>query len=102
MEALKLDPLTEFFSAIRNPQTRRGYEADLKKFFDYLKIEGAFKAQAKFFCLQAQSDPKWATIQINGYIQSQKERVEKGEIAGLASQTCTSRSGYFVRKTTSI
>lgn len=53
---LEIDPLTEFFSAIRNPNTRRNYEKDLGKFFDYLKVEGSLKEQARTFASLAKSD----------------------------------------------
>jgi hypothetical protein len=78
---LESDPLTEFLSAVKNPNTRRIYTKDLKRFFDHLEIEGDFKQQAKLFVTQAQNDPKWAMLQINSYIQFHKERVERGEIA---------------------
>jgi hypothetical protein len=77
---LEIDPLTEFFSAIRNPLTKRNYEKDLKRFFDFLQLQGDMKAQAREFTKKGKSDPSWTTYQINQYILSQKERVEKGEI----------------------
>lgn len=76
---VEIDPLDEFFAAIRNPQTKRGYEKDLKRFFDFLQLEGSMKIQAKEFAKRAK-DPAWATYQINRYIQFQKERVQKHEI----------------------
>jgi len=78
---LEIDPLTEFFSAIRTPNTRRNYEKDLGKFFDYLKLEGSIKEQARTFAKRAKSDYQWATVQINSHIQVQKIRVEKKEIS---------------------
>ena len=78
--ALEIDPLTEFFSAIRSPLTKRNYEKDLKRFFDFLKLEGDMKTQAREFAKKAKSDPALATHQINQYVQAQKERVEKHEI----------------------
>jgi integrase len=77
---LEIDPLTEFFSAIRNANTKRNYEKDLAKFFDYLKLEGSLKEQARVFAKRARSDNQWATYQMNSYIQMQKERVERKEI----------------------
>lgn len=80
LEVLEIDPLTEFFSAIRNPNTKRNYEKDLGKLLDYLKIKGSLKEQAKEFCKKAKQDPQWATYRINEYIQFLKERVERQEI----------------------
>jgi hypothetical protein len=76
----EIDPLTEFFSAIRNRNTKRNYEKDLGRFFHYLKLEGSLTDQARQFAKRAKSDYQWATYQINSYVQVQKERVEKKEI----------------------
>ncbi len=73
---LELDPLTEFFSAIKSPDTKRNYDKDLKRFFDHLKLEGDTNSQARGFAKRAKLDGTWATNVINGYIFFQKERVE--------------------------
>lgn len=36
----EIDPLIEFFSAIRNQNTKRNYEKDLARFFDFLTLTG--------------------------------------------------------------
>jgi integrase len=77
---LEIDPLTEFFSAIMNANTRRNYEKDLGKFFDYLEIEGSLQQQSRAFVSRAKGDYPWAMAKINAYIQLQKERVERKEI----------------------
>jgi integrase len=80
---LDIDPLTEFFDAIKNSNTKRNYERDLSKFFssESLKLPGPLKEQAREFSKKAKSDPIWATNQINEYIRYQKLRAEKGEIS---------------------
>ena len=77
----EVDPLTEFFDAIRNPLTRDRYEKRLALFFNWLKLEGNLKGQAKIFASQAQHDLKWAAIQINDYMRFQRQRSESGEIS---------------------
>lgn len=77
---LEIDPLTEFFSAIKSPLTKRNYKKDLESFFDSCGLEGDLKQKAKVFVTKAKQDPQWATIMITQYIQKQKERVEAGEI----------------------
>ncbi|MGI0092071.1 MAG: hypothetical protein ACREBS_10210 [Nitrososphaerales archaeon] len=78
---VELDPLTEFFQAIRNQNTKRNYEKDLAAFFNYLEIKGSLKEQASEFCKKAKQDPHWTTYRINEYIQFQKQRAERKEIS---------------------
>src|SRR5579884_2885173 len=66
---IELDPLEEFFSAIKNPLTKDRYEKRLRMFFDFLK-----KA------MQDKPEFVWATYKINEYMHFQKLRAEKGEI----------------------
>ena len=80
MEAIEIDPLTEFFDAIQNPVTRTYYERRLALFFEFLKLEGNLKTQARSFAGKAKLDNAWATFQINEYMRFQKGRVEKKEI----------------------
>jgi hypothetical protein len=81
METIELEPLTEFFDAIRSPLTKDRYERRLGFFFKFLKLEGDLKAQARAFCSKAKLDSPWATYQINEYMRTQKARAERGEIA---------------------
>ena len=76
-----VEPLQEFFDAIRNPITKDRYERRLGQFFKWLKIEGDLKQQSRSFAEQADKDPKWATYTINDYIRFQKERAEAGIIS---------------------
>jgi hypothetical protein len=82
----ELDPLTEFFSAIRNPLTRRAYKRRLFLFLDFLLLggegqKGNYQKRAREFVLRARKDPLWATIQINEYMRKQKTRAERKEIS---------------------
>jgi integrase len=77
----RVDPLTEFFDSIKNEWTKKNYTKRLKLFFDYLKLQGDFKAQAKEFQSRAKQDPQWATLSINEYMRYQKLRAQNGEIS---------------------
>ena len=77
---LSIDPLTEFFDAIKNPETKKRYTRRLEIFFDYIGVEGStLQKKAKDFMHRAR-DPLWATYSINEYIRYQKDRAEKGKI----------------------
>lgn len=53
MESFDVDPLTEFFDAIKNPLTRDRYEKRLALFFKHLQLEGSLKDQARTFAKKA-------------------------------------------------
>lgn len=65
------------------------------KFFDYLKIKGSLKEQAREFSKRAKGNPEWTTFRIIEYIQAQKERVEKKELFWLQRFGCTIRKSMF-------
>jgi hypothetical protein len=78
---LEIDPLTEFYSAIMNKVTKDRYEKRLGLFFNYLKLQGSLREQAKIFANQAKKDYSWATYQINEYMRHQRARAESKEIS---------------------
>jgi integrase len=80
--AAEVEPLTEFFDAIKSPLTKDRYEKRIDLFFRYLKIEGSdVKARARSFARKAKTDNDWATQAINDYMRTQKARAEKKEIS---------------------
>ena len=79
--ALEIDPLTEFFDAIKNPLTKEKYTKRLSLFFVHLKMEGSLQSQAREFAKKARSDTAWATNAINEYMRFHKLRAEKKEIS---------------------
>jgi hypothetical protein len=81
MEAIEIDPLTEFYDSIKNPLTRDRYEKRLALFFKHLRLEGSLREQARQFAKKAKSDLPWATFVINEWMRMQKERAERGEIS---------------------
>ena len=82
MQALEVEPLTEFFEAIRSPVTKDRYEKRLWLFFKTMGIEGKdLAAKARTFVGKAKADSQWATVTINEYMRKQKERAERKEIS---------------------
>ncbi len=81
MQPVTVDPLTEFFDAIRSPVTKEKYVGRLDLFLKHIGIEGAtFEERARNFASKAR-DQQWATLVINDYMRYQKERAERKEIA---------------------
>ena len=75
------DPLQNFLYALKAPDSKRQYPRRFEYFLDYLELEGSLKEKCFVFCNQAKSDLNWTQYQIMQYIEHQKERIEKGEIA---------------------
>lgn len=79
---LEIDPLTEFFEAIRSPLTKDRYEHRFDIFLLHAKMEGSdLRERAATFAAKAKRDPSWATFGINEYMRFQKSRAERKEIA---------------------
>jgi len=108
MEAIsyELDPLMEFFEAIRSPITKDRYQRRLGQFLTYLKLQrnstlaiespeklwelvqkdtpredAPLRQLAKEFYKTAKDDPVSATFEINAWMKLHKDRAAKGEIA---------------------
>ena len=75
------DPLQDFLYALKAPDSKRQYPKRLEYFFDYLGLDGTLKEKCIVFYNQAKTDLLWTQHQIMQYIEFQKERAEKGEIA---------------------
>ncbi len=75
------DPLENFLYALKAPDSKRQYPRRFEYFLDYLGLEGTLKEKCINFYEQAKNEPLWTQHQIMQYIEYQKERVEKGEIA---------------------
>jgi hypothetical protein len=75
------DPLQNFLYALKAPDSKRQYPRRLEYFFDYLGLKGTLKEKCLIFYKQAKNDLRWTQHQLMLYIEYQKERVEKGEIA---------------------
>ena len=75
------DPLQDFLYALKAPDSKRQYPKRLEYFFDYLGLDGTLKEKCIVFYNQAKTDLQWTQHQLMQYIEFQKERAEKGEIA---------------------
>lgn len=77
----KKDPMDLFRYGLRAPDTRRQYPRRCQYFLDFLKRPGILEDQAKQFISNARIDPQWAQQSLMSFIEFQKERVARGEIA---------------------
>jgi hypothetical protein len=75
------DPLQNFLYALKAPDSKRQYPRRLEYFFDYLGLDGTLKEKCIIFYNQAKDELQWTQHQLMQYIEFQKERAEKGEIA---------------------
>ena len=75
------DPLQNFLYALKAPDSKRQYPRRLEYFFDYLGLKGTLKEKCLTFYNQAKIELQWTQHQLMQYIEFQKERAEKGEIA---------------------
>ncbi len=73
--------------SIRNELTRKYYERRLKTFFDYIgfEVHADLETRCNLFAMRGGADGKWALNQIISFLQFEKGRVQKGEIAGSNS-----------------
>ncbi len=75
------DPLQNFLYALKAPDSKRQYPRRLEYFFDYLGLDGTLKEKCIVFYNQEKNELQWTQHQLMQYIEFQKEREEKGEIA---------------------
>jgi hypothetical protein len=71
-----------FKYALRSPETRRQYPRRFQVFLDYLNLPGSsIEVQAKAFLGRARENLEWTEDKLMQFINFQKDRVAKGEIA---------------------
>ena len=75
------DPLQNFLYALKAPDSKRQYPRRFEYFLDYLGLKGTLKEKCLIFYEQAKQETLWTQHQIMQYIEYQKDRAEKGEIA---------------------
>jgi hypothetical protein len=75
------DPMAAFMYGLRAPDTRRQYPRRFQYFLNFLSIPGTLEEQAKQFTLKARENPLWAQESLMSFIDFQKERVKRGELA---------------------
>ncbi|HEX5185557.1 MAG TPA: hypothetical protein VFV86_01595 [Nitrososphaeraceae archaeon] len=80
-EESNVNPVLDFFFALRAPESKRQYPKRFEKFLDYLKLEGSFEDKALSFYRKAIENSPWLTNKLVEFAQYQKQRAQKGEIA---------------------
>jgi hypothetical protein len=85
-ERSELDPWSLYIYAMKAPLTRDKYKARLAKFLDFIGIEAedgnrSLEDNARTFAKKSKSDLNWAFANLLKFIQFQKDRVDKKEIA---------------------
>ena len=73
--------MASFMYGLRAPDTKRQYPRRFQYFLNFLSIPGTLEEQAKQFTLRARENIEWAQESLMSFIDYQKERVKRGEIA---------------------
>ena len=66
---------------MRSPATKEKYIMRLGKFFDFLKLEGIVEDKARTFAERGKDNSAWAFSSVLEFLQAQKERFNRKEIA---------------------
>jgi hypothetical protein len=77
-------PYSMFKYSIRSEITRKYYERRLKKLLDFIQFKPDstdIKSRFNDFAGHGKQNPNWVLNHLIRFLQYQKERVEKGEIA---------------------
>ena len=75
------DPWTLYLYAMRSPATKEKYLMRLGKFLDFLRLQGTLENKARFFAEKGKYDSAWAFNGTLEFLQIQKERFSRKEIA---------------------
>ena len=81
VEEINVNPVLNFYFALKAPESKRQYPKRFEKFLDYLKLEGPFEDKALSFYKKAIENPQWLTNKLVEFAQYQKQRAQKGEIS---------------------
>ena len=81
VEEINVNPVQNFFFALKAPESKRQYPKRFEKFLDYLKLEGTFEDKALSLYEKSIENHQWLTNKLVEFAQYQKQRAQKGEIA---------------------
>src|SRR6476620_4434770 len=86
-----------FTYSISNELTRKYYERRLKIFFDYMgfNLQSHLRERCNSFVARGLIDTEWALNQIISFLQFQKGRVQKGEIATATQKFCKGNTAFL-------
>ena len=79
--SISTDPWILYLYAMRSPATKEKYIMRLGKFFDFLKLEGIVEDKARTFAERGKDNSAWAFSSVLEFLQAQKERFNRKEIA---------------------
>jgi hypothetical protein len=60
-EEINVNPVLNFFFALKAPESKRQYPKRFEKFLDYITLEGTFEDKAISFYNKAIENPQWLT-----------------------------------------
>ena len=81
VEEINVNPVLNFYFALKAPESKRQYPKRFEKFLDYLKLEGTFEDKALSLYKKSIENHQWLTNKLVEFAQYQKQRAQKGEIA---------------------
>jgi hypothetical protein len=77
-----MDPWSLFLYGMKAPMTREKYRGRLAKFFDFIGLtEGTMEERATVFAEKGKKDSDWVFVSVLRFAQSQKVRIESGQIS---------------------
>ena len=94
-DVVEVNPVTNFFFALKAPESKRQYPKRFEKFLDYLKLEGTFEDKALSFYKKAIENSQWLTNKLVEFAQYQKQRAQKGEISNQLFQIILKQLNSF-------
>src|SRR6266540_7303829 len=74
------DPISNFLYGLKSSDGRRQYPARLKVFLDFIGLDGSLMEQASKF-LDKSKDLTWVQSSIMRFVDFQKEKSKRGEMA---------------------
>ena len=79
------EPLEVFLYAIKSNATKQRYLNRLKNFFEFMRIEGDIKTQARAFVIASHVKGKnWVYANVMKFLTFHKERAERGEVSNAS------------------
>ena len=73
----EVNPVLNFFFALKAPESKRQYPKRFEKFLDYLKLEGSFEDKSLSFYKKAIENSQWLTNKLVEFAQYQKQEHKK-------------------------
>jgi hypothetical protein len=95
-EEIHVNPVLNFFFALKAPETKRQYPKRFEKFLDYLKLEGEFEDKALSFYKKAIENPQWLTINLLNLHNSKNNELKKVRFLKQLFQIISNQLNSFV------